>query len=172
MYCFVTYSSVSLILTVFTRRSLCELREQGRTGHLAYRAYARWTVQYWGRSGAFWGPKNEPKCPSIPFRALKMHQSALKCLKNCLCGESPRGGFWGILGHFGASLGHNAWAKLWSQSAPVCEPPIEHHWCSHRSHRNSERKRDNLTETLLYVVTSTSTHNKKQNENQTLSELL
>ena len=39
---------------------------QGRTGHLAYRAYARWAVQYWGRSG--------------PFGALKMHQNALKCL--------------------------------------------------------------------------------------------
>ena len=25
--------------------------EQGRIGHLAYRAYARWAVQYWGHLG-------------------------------------------------------------------------------------------------------------------------
>ena len=36
---------------------------QGRTDHLAYRAYARWGVQYWGRLG--------------PFGALIMHQNAL-----------------------------------------------------------------------------------------------
>ena len=79
-----TYSSVSLILTVFTRRSLCklcelcalcllcELCEQGRTGHLVYRAYAWWTVQYWGRLG----PKNAPKCPKMPFGAQNIHQNA------------------------------------------------------------------------------------------------
>ena len=71
---------------------------QGRTGHLAYRAYARWAVQYWGRLG--------------PFGALQMHQHALKCLwgpKNApkcgLCAIHHIGDFWGILEHFVAFLG-------------------------------------------------------------------
>ena len=83
--------------------------EQGRTGHLAYRANnARWAVQYWGRLG--------------PFGGQQVHQNALKCLKNRLCVElhsAPR-----FFRHFGASPSHNARAELWSQSAPGCEEPV------------------------------------------------
>ena len=47
--------------------SVCDNMGQGqvRTGHLAYRSYARWAVQNWGHLGS--------------FGALKMHQNALKC---------------------------------------------------------------------------------------------
>jgi len=44
---------------------LLEVYRQGRTGHLTYRANARWAVQYWGCLG--------------PLGALKMHQNTLKC---------------------------------------------------------------------------------------------
>ena len=33
-----------------------------------------------GLLGAFWGPKNAPKRPKMPYGALKMHQNVLKCL--------------------------------------------------------------------------------------------
>ena len=72
---------------VLMRRAVC-CPAQGRTGHLTYRAYARWAAQYWG-------------CLR-PFGALEMHQDVLKCL-GALC-DSPERRF---LRRFGASLSHN-----------------------------------------------------------------
>ena len=53
-----------------------------RTGHMPGGPFSIGAVR------GLLGPKIAPKCPKMPFRALKMHQSALKCLKNRLCGES------------------------------------------------------------------------------------
>ena len=41
-----------------------------------------------GPFGAFWGPTSAPKCPKMPFGALKKHQNARKHIGPRLCVES------------------------------------------------------------------------------------